>query len=103
MEAIQIQTPPKDDEIETPEVSTPMDAIEVEQAPDESEPETPAEEIIVEQDKEPDNQNGNEDDASSLSSAPDSDGEHETSKTSMSLHSLLTMRHQRKEIHAPLG
>jgi hypothetical protein len=110
MEAIQIQTPPKDDEIATPDASTPMDAIEVEDAPEEPEPEpeslvdiVDAEIIVKINDNEADNQNDNDDDVSSLSSAPGYDFNEEASKPGMSLRGQLTRYHQEFKTCATSG
>ena len=103
MEAIQIQTPPKDDDLEMPELSVPPEdseideAVEVENEQDSiavadtaDEPQTTAEEtrddeIVVEDQEDSEdegNENGHEDHNSVLSSPPpESDAEANTSKT----------------------
>lgn len=102
MEAIQVHTPPKDDDLEMPELSVPPDDFETddsvdeeeepepiaaEEAAEEAEPvveDTRDDEIVVEDEDEGENgenRNGNEDSESVLSSGPDSDDEPDTSKT----------------------
>ena len=107
MEAIQIQTPPRDDEIATLDTSTPLDAIEVEDAPEELDAEAEAfvdAEIVVEtNNNEADKQNGNDDDVSSLSSAPVYGSDQETSKPGRPLRGQLTRYHQELKTHATSG
>jgi hypothetical protein len=103
MEAIQVQTPPKDDDLEMPELSVPPEDFDSDESAgeeEESEPiatpepwsveaelvveETRDDEIVVEDQNEGENganRNGNEDGESVLSSPPDSDAEPDTSKT----------------------
>lgn len=104
MEAIQVQTPPKDDDLEMPELSVPPEDFDSDESAgeeEESEPiatpepwpveeaelvveETRDDEIVVEDQNEGKNganRNGNEDGESVLSSPPDSDAEPDTSKT----------------------
>jgi len=89
---IQVQTPPKDDEVETPpEPDDPVESFEMVENPEEEENEgeqvghaaeienTREDEIVVE-DADP-NRNGNHDNESSLSSAPGSDADAETFKS----------------------
>src|SRR5579862_6767615 len=101
MEAIQVQTPPKDDDLEMPELSVPPEDSEIDDSVDEEEEPEPIavegaaeeaepvvdtrdDEIVVEDEdvgQNEENRNGNEDGESGLSSAPDSDAEPDTSKT----------------------
>jgi len=103
MEAIQIQTPPKDEDLEMPELSVPPEDSEIDETVEEEneqdsiavaetadEPQTTAEEtrddeIVVEDQEDSENEgneNGHEDHNSVLSSPPpESDAEANTSKT----------------------
>jgi hypothetical protein len=93
METIQIQTPPKDTETDTPpETSDAFEPFELDERPDdvedfeEIEAEPRPDEIVVENktDDEEEDQNGEHDAESSLSSAPGSDIGGEEPNTSVS-------------------
>jgi hypothetical protein len=104
MDTMQVQTPPKDDEIDEPSAPSPVEFADVAIADDKDEQEEDdekIEEIAVEPPRIDEAKNGDdEDEKSELSSAPASEDEGDTSKSGNTLSILTDPRSQAEKSEA---